>query len=137
MKLCIVCQEVLGKYAQKYCSKKCCRRASNIQMREWKADWARKNRVVSNASQEMYRQKNLSYHASKEAIYRTQKSISSLNQFYKDEILKIYEEARSSGLSVDHIVPLRGKLVCGLHVPWNLQIMPLLDNIKKGNKYVD
>jgi len=137
MKLCAVCQQPLGKHAQKYCSKVCYRVANNIQMRDWKSRWQKENRELMNTSQEEYRKKNLSYHASKEAMYRTQKRISSLQHFYREEILKIYEEARHSGLSVDHIVPLRGKLVCGLHVPWNLQIMPLIENIKKGNKYVD
>lgn len=50
-------------------------------------------------------------------------------------ILDIYKEAKRLGLSVDHIVPLHNPEVCGLHVPWNLQIMSLADNIRKGNKH--
>lgn len=38
---------------------------------------------------------------------------------------------------VDHIIPIRSDLVCGLHVPWNLRVITQEENLKKSNKLVD
>jgi hypothetical protein len=38
---------------------------------------------------------------------------------------------------VDHIIPMNGKKVSGLHTMANLQVIPAKDNIRKNNRYVD
>ena len=59
---------------------------------------------------------------------------------YPDEYSRIYRECRRQrqlgrAMEVDHIVPLRSELVCGLHVPWNLRIIPAAENQLKSNKW--
>lgn len=58
----------------------------------------------------------------------------------REEIRTIYKDAKSRYVKggpryqVDHIIPLQGENVCGLHVPWNLQILTESENSSKSNQ---
>jgi len=51
------------------------------------------------------------------------------------KIKEVYKLARQLGMTVDHVIPLRGKYVSGLHVHNNLQLLPAAVNFSKGNKF--
>jgi hypothetical protein len=57
-----------------------------------------------------------------------------------EDLLPIYEEAarvtKQTGVphEVDHYYPIRGKVVCGLNVPWNMQVITKTENCAKNNK---
>jgi len=71
---------------------------------------------------------------------RRREKHASLGRSFRKQVLEIYKQSkeisRATGVvhEVDHIIPLLGRDVCGLHVPWNLQIIPREENRAKTNR---
>lgn len=66
--------------------------------------------------------------------YKTKRTLATPLWANLDEIKNIYNKC-PEGYHVDHIIPLQGDLVCGLHVENNLQYLTIEENLKKSNKF--
>ncbi len=123
----------------KYCSSKC-------------KDYVNKSKESykqsRNAYMKQHREENLERYKERDKIYYLENKYKFLANNSRrrdvikhatpgwaniDDIQNVYLEAQYFGYHVDHIIPLRGKNVSGLHVWDNLQILPPKDNLQKGN----
>jgi hypothetical protein len=109
-------------------------------------EWAHKNPEKIKEIRRKYVDKNKEKARARLAKRRSLKikaTPSWLTEEQLSDIKLAYEVAveleKKTGIKyhVDHIVPLRGKNVCGLHVPWNLQAIPAEENLRKSNKLDD
>ena len=93
-----------------------------------------------------FRKRNKQYRRRNSHIYRANKIDrrrafpSWLSEQQKTEMRAIYQEAELltclTGVphEVDHIIPIKGDAVCGLHVPWNIEAVPRNSNRRKSNR---
>jgi 5-methylcytosine-specific restriction endonuclease McrA len=111
--------------------------------REWNAKYYRDNKLRIDIRNAKYDSKNQYKKNARTAKYRAKKNRATpkwLTEEMLQEIKNIYQDAsdlqwlNEEPLHVDHIVPIRGNNVSGLHVPWNLQILTSSKNISKGNR---
>lgn len=82
-----------------------------------------------------YYENNKSYYNERSQARKRNLNVASLGGVYREETIKIYKEARARELTVDHIWPIKGESWCGLHVPWNMQLISLHENDCKNNKH--
>lgn len=100
------------------------------------AKWVKNNPEKRKEIQHKYDKRTQPRKNARTAMYRARKLQATppwLSQQQIDEIRRIYENC-PPGYHVDHIMPLNGENSSGLHVPWNLQYLPAIENLKKSNK---
>lgn len=104
-------------------------------------DWYRKNKEICKEHHIKWRENNQAACTAKNAKYKASKINATPDWANLDKIKVLYEKCKwlesLTGLKyhVDHIIPLQGKNVSGLHVWENLQILEANLNISKSNKY--
>ena len=107
-----------------------------------------KKRYVRESSRSDYKEKRrLNYERNKASYVRRahnrylQRKEQTLPTVVYSELQSLYDTAKEMSVlhgikyNVDHIVPLKHKNVCGLNVPWNLQILTEFENKTKSNKF--
>lgn len=111
----------------------------------------RKKRYLENKEKEKLKMKK--YYSSNRSGFRERNALRRASKLSAtppclleldfQEIKKIYNTAQTMSKEegkewhVDHIVPLQHAKVCGLHVPWNLQLLPASENYAKSNSFIE
>ena len=100
-------------------------------LREYRNAWKVNNKTQIRADTKARRRK----HRYATPPWLTRKQKSEIRQLY--QIAITMTQTTGEQYVVDHIVPLRSDVVCGLHVAWNLRVITQEENLKKSNKLVD
>lgn len=117
---------------------------SNPKNKSRAASWAKDNKDRHNLRNRAWSKSNKAYGRQKTATRRSmmlQATPSWLRDEHKAHIRRTYklaalmEDITGVKYHVDHIIPLKGVNVCGLHTPNNLQVLRADLNLSKSNSY--
>lgn len=106
--------------------------------------WREKNKEKMKLARELWSKRNPHAHAARTRKRQAAMMCRTPKWLTKDDIWLIGEAYHLAALrkkifgfqwDVDHVIPLQGKKVSGLHVPLNLQVIPAQNNYQKGNCY--
>jgi len=147
-KKCIICgRVVVGRCDKVLCSEECkSRHVLNMSL-----EWYKKNKNIKKEYDKEYLKNNRQKKAdaikrfyerhperSREHVAKRRSSLLKRVPLWAnlDDIKNFYRNCPKE-FHVDHIIPLKGKTVSGLHVLNNLQYLPAMENIKKSNHYLE
>lgn len=141
--------EKIQQYAKKHAkahavSNKIWRQKNKEKIQQYAKQWQQQHADKCNESSREWRSRNrdainaLKAQRRADMLQRMPKWLTSDEKWM---IAQAYDLARlrtkMTGIDwhVDHVLPLRGKNVSGFHTPYNLQVIPAIDNLRKGNQY--
>lgn len=152
MKICKICKENknLNEFSRQSKNKdglrhncKKCRSRSYFEKKDYYSNlakqWKMNNIEYLKLCNRDYKKKNRKYYNSLEARRRATKLQATplwLTEEQLNQIKSFYTNC-PEGYEVDHIIPLKGKNVRGLHVPWNLQYLTKNENRSKSNRIIE
>lgn len=127
------CKSCVNKYLQDKRSQGLCK-ANRVKANACNRRYYVANKDKLRAKSSSYQRENRAKYNSYEAKRRARLLLATVEWSCEEAINLIYEEAKLLGMEVDHIVPLQGRDVCGLHCEDNLQLLTPTENRVKGNR---
>lgn len=102
--------------------------------RQFKLSWQSRNKDKASAYVSEWSKNHPERSFAKRVLRRKHEKQSIPVWFETESVATVYRKAAEFGFEVDHIVPLKGKNVCGLHCLSNLQLLDKSLNSSKGNR---
>jgi len=105
------------------------------------ADWQKRNAEKRRETVRNYAKRHSARVNVRNRRYSGQRKVAMppwANEFFMEEayaLARLRTQVTGDKWVVDHIVPLRSAIVCGLHAHTNLQVIPHIANSSKGNKW--